>query len=59
MQVVLNNLYKQTTLQSNFSVNSVALVSGTPQTLNLKEFLTHFLEFRCQIIKRRARCLQA
>ncbi|KAK9917213.1 hypothetical protein WJX75_001927 [Coccomyxa subellipsoidea] len=54
-EVVLNNLYKQTTLQSNFSVNSVALVSGTPQTLNLKEFLTHFLEFRCQIIKRRAR----
>ncbi|EIE20608.1 DNA gyrase, A subunit [Coccomyxa subellipsoidea C-169] len=54
-QVVLNNLYKQTTLQSNFSVNSVALVNGTPQTLNLKEFLTNFLDFRCQIIKRRAR----
>ncbi|BDA50481.1 DNA gyrase subunit A [Coccomyxa sp. Obi] len=54
-EVVLNNLYKQTTLQSTFPVNSVALVDGTPQTLNLKELLTHFLEFRCQVIKRRAR----
>lgn len=53
--MVLNNLYKQTTLQSTFSVNSVALVDGTPQTLNLKELLSHFLEFRCKVIKRRAR----
>lgn len=55
-QVVLNNLYKQTALQCRFSVNSVALVDGTPQTLNLKEFLQHFLDFRCKVIKRRARC---
>jgi DNA gyrase/topoisomerase IV subunit A len=58
-QVVLNNLYKHTKLQSRFPVNNVALVNGTPQTLNLKEFLTHFLDFRCEVIKRRARCFTA
>ena len=54
-QVVLNNLYKYTALQMRFPVNAVALVNGTPQTLTLKEFLVNFLEFRCEVVKRRAR----
>ena len=54
-QVVLNNLYKYTALQMRFPVNAVALVNGTPQTLSLKEFLVNFLEFRCEVVKRRAR----
>ena len=55
MQVVLNNLYKYTALQMRFPVNAVALVDGTPQTLSLKEFLERFLEFRCEVVRRRAR----
>lgn len=54
-QVVLNNLYKYTALQMRFPVNAVALVDGTPQTLSLKEFLERFLEFRCEVVRRRAR----
>ena len=54
-QVVLNNLYKYTALQMRFPVNAVALVNGTPQTLSLKEFLERFLEFRCEVVRRRAR----
>lgn len=54
-QVVLNNLYKYTALQMRFPVNAVALVDGTPQTLSLKEFLARFLEFRCEVVRRRAR----
>ena len=45
-EVVLNNLYKHTQLQKRFSCNLVALVAGTPRTLSLKDFLSHFLEFR-------------
>lgn len=45
-QVVLNNLYKHTILQSKFACNMVALVDGTPLSLNLKDFLSHFLTFR-------------
>lgn len=55
MQVVLNNLYKFTALQMRFPVNAVALVNGTPLTLSLKDFLVNFLEFRCQVVRRRAR----
>ncbi|GMH39770.1 hypothetical protein BSKO_07668 [Bryopsis sp. KO-2023] len=54
-QVVLNNLFKQTKLQSSFPCNMVALVNGTPKSLNLKEFLEHFLKFRCQVVERRAK----
>lgn len=46
-QVILNNLYKHTALQSRFACNMVALVDGTPQSLSLKDFLRHFLDFRC------------
>jgi DNA gyrase/topoisomerase IV, subunit A len=45
-QVILNNLYKHTALQSRFACNMVALVDGTPQSLSLKDFLRHFLDFR-------------
>ncbi|MGB7088258.1 MAG: DNA topoisomerase (ATP-hydrolyzing) subunit A [Phormidesmis sp.] len=54
-RVVLNNLYKQTPLQSNFGVNMLALVNGEPQLLTLKEFLQVFLDFRIETITRRTR----
>ena len=51
--IVLNNLYKQTQLQSSFSVNNVALVKGRPKTLNLKDLIVHFVEHRHEVIVRR------
>ncbi|MBE9050846.1 DNA topoisomerase (ATP-hydrolyzing) subunit A [Nostocales cyanobacterium LEGE 11386] len=54
-RVVLNNLYKQTPLQSNFGANMLALVNGEPQILNLKKFLEVFLDFRIESITRRTR----
>ncbi|MCT7952770.1 DNA gyrase subunit A [Ancylothrix sp. C2] len=52
-RVVLNNLYKQTPLQSNFGANMLALVNAEPQTLTIKDFLTVFLDFRVVTITRR------
>ncbi|MBW4577600.1 MAG: DNA gyrase subunit A [Aphanothece sp. CMT-3BRIN-NPC111] len=52
-RVVLNNLYKQTPLQSNFGCNMLALVNGEPQLLTLKQFLQVFLDFRIETITRR------
>lgn len=54
-RVVVNNLYKQTPLQANFGANMLALVNGEPQLLNLKQFLTVFLDFRIEAITRRTR----
>ncbi|MBE9237317.1 DNA topoisomerase (ATP-hydrolyzing) subunit A [Anabaena aphanizomenioides LEGE 00250] len=54
-RVVLNNLYKQTPLQSNFGANMLALVNGEPQILTLKNFLSVFLDFRIETINRRTR----
>ncbi len=51
--VLLNNLYKQTALQSSFGVNMLALVDGQPKVLGLKEILYHYLEHQKVIIKRR------
>ncbi len=51
--VVLNNLYKYTQLQSSFSVNNVALVKGRPYTLNLKDLIKHFVEHRHEVVIRR------
>ncbi len=51
--VVLNNLYKYTALQSSFSVNNVALVKGRPMTLNLKDLILHFVDHRNDVIVRR------
>lgn len=53
--VVLNNLFKQTALQSSFSVNNIALVNGRPQLLNLKDLIHHFVEHRHDVIVRRTR----
>jgi DNA gyrase subunit A len=51
--VVLNNLYKYSALQSSFSVNNVCLVKGRPYTLNLKDLIHYFVEHRNEIIIRR------
>ena len=52
-EVVLNNLYTQTQLQSAFGFNCVALVDGQPRTLNLKSMLERFLEHRREVVVRR------
>ncbi len=52
-RVVLNNLYKQTPLQTNFGANMLALVNGEPQVLTLRQFLQVFLDFRIEAITRR------
>jgi DNA gyrase subunit A len=54
-QIVLNNLFKFTSLRTNFGVNMVALVNGRPQTLNLKQILEHFIAHRREVIVRRTR----
>ncbi len=54
-QVILNNLFKYTTLRTSFGVNMLALVDGKPQTLNLKQILEHFINHRRQVILRRTR----
>lgn len=51
--VVLNNLFKHTALQSSFSVNNIALVNGRPQQLNLKDLIYHFVEHRYDVVYRR------
>ncbi len=54
-RVVLNNLYKQTAVQSNFGANMLALVNNDPQLLTIRRFLQVFLEFRVEAITRRTR----
>lgn len=51
--IVLNNLFKYTQLQSSFGVNNVALVKGRPQTLNLKDQIRHFVDHRHEVVTRR------
>src|SRR5689334_20093524 len=53
--VVLNNLFKYTQLQTSFGVNNVALVKGRPQTLNLKDLIKYFVEHRHEVVIRRAK----
>ena len=53
--IVLNKLYKYTSLQSSFSVNNIALVKGRPQLLNLKEMIHHFVEHRHEVVIRRTK----
>ncbi len=55
--VVLNQLYRYTPLQTTFGVNNVALVNGRPETLNLKQLLEEFVRFREEVIARRTRYL--
>ncbi len=54
-RVVLNNLYKQTTLQANFGANMLAIVNNEPQLLTIRRFLEVFLDFRVEAITRRTR----
>jgi DNA gyrase subunit A len=51
--IVLNKLFKYTSLQSSFSVNNVALVNGRPQLLNLKDLIHHFVEHRHDVVVKR------
>ena len=51
--VVLNLLYKYTSLQTSFSVNNIALVHGRPEQLNLKDIIHHFVDHRHEVIVRR------
>ncbi|MDO8452296.1 MAG: DNA gyrase subunit A, partial [bacterium] len=51
---LLNNLYKHTALQTTFPANFVALVDGTPQTLNLKQILTEYIKHRQHVVRRRS-----
>lgn len=53
--VVLNNLFKYTQLQSSFSVNNIALVKGRPQVLNLKDLIQYFVEHRHEVVVRRTK----
>ena len=54
-EVVLNNLYKHTNLQSTFGVIMLALVNGVPKILNLKDMMMEFINFRLDVIVRRTK----
>jgi DNA gyrase subunit A len=54
-KVVLNNLYKHTDLQTNFSANMLALVDGVPRTLSLDAFIRHWVTHQIEVIVRRTR----
>lgn len=53
-QVVLNNLYKKTQLQSTFGVISLALVDGIPKTLNIKEMIEYYIDHQVDVVTRRS-----
>jgi len=53
--IVLNNLFKFTQLQSSFNVNNVALVKGRPMTLNLKDLIKYYVEHRHEVVVRRTK----
>ncbi|MXZ26701.1 MAG: DNA gyrase subunit A [Gammaproteobacteria bacterium] len=53
-EIVLNNLYRRTPLESSFGINMVALCGGRPQLLNLKQMLEHFLDHRRDVVTRRS-----
>ncbi len=52
--VVINQLYKNTELQTSYGINNVALVKGRPRTLNVKDMISEFVEFRHEVVVRRA-----
>merc|ERR1711991_229137 len=52
-ELVISNLYKKTTLQTNFGAIFLALIKGKPVQLNLKQYLNYFLEFREETIRKR------
>jgi len=51
--VVINQLYKHTELQTSYGINNVALVKGRPRTLNIREMISEFVEFRLEVVTRR------
>jgi len=51
--VVINQLYKHTELQTSYGINNVALVKGRPRTLNIKDMISEFVEFRHEVVVRR------
>jgi len=53
--VVVNLLYKHTDLQTSYGINNVAIVKGRPKTLNLKDLISEFVEFRHEVVVRRAK----
>src|SRR5262245_33971159 len=52
-RVVLNNLFKHTELQTNFSANMLALVDGVPRTLSIDQFISHWVDHQVDVIRRR------
>ncbi len=54
-EIVLNNLFKYSQLQENYSINFLAIVDGIPKVLNLKEMLEHYLKFQEEVVTRRTR----
>ena len=54
-EVVLNNLFKYTQMQTTFGVNMLALVNGAPKVLSLKEMMQHFIDYRHEVVLRRTK----
>ncbi|MCA0381348.1 MAG: DNA gyrase subunit A [Bacteroidetes bacterium] len=54
-QVIINQLYKLTELQTSYGINNVALVKGRPRTLNLRDLISEFVAFRHEVVIRRTR----
>jgi DNA gyrase subunit A len=54
-QVIINQLYKLTELQTSYGINNVALVKGRPKILNLKDLISEFIEFRHEVVIRRTK----
>jgi DNA gyrase subunit A len=54
-QVILNQLFKHTQLEENFSVNQIALVDGVPRTLNIAEMVHYYIAHQLEVIERRSR----
>lgn len=54
-EIVLNNLYKYSQLQENYSINFLAIVDGIPKVLNIKEMLEHYLKFQEEVVTRRTK----
>jgi DNA gyrase subunit A len=53
--VIINQLYKHTELQTSYGINNVAIVKGRPRTLNLRDMISEFIEFRHEVVVRRAK----
>ncbi len=53
--VVINQLYKHSELQTSYGINNVALVKGRPRTLNIRDMISEFVEFRMEVVTRRTK----